>query len=76
MHYVVLRGAAKGARLTPHQHKDDMFVASRTRFKSDYQRFATAEEAFAAAKANNWGIRMSAGCGSAASLIKASNVLR
>jgi hypothetical protein len=47
-----------------------MYVASPTRFASDYRRFATPEEAFQAAQANGWGIRMSGEGGGSASLIK------
>ena len=40
----VSRGANHGQALTPHLHKDGMYVASMTRFKKDYVRVASVEE--------------------------------
>ena len=68
--YIVRRGRTLGTVLAPHRHKDGSFVASPERRTSAYERFSTADLAFAYALANGWGIRMSAP-GRSQSLIKA-----
>jgi hypothetical protein len=71
--YTVKRGSKLGAVLTPHQHRDGMFVASPDRFESSQQRYATAEEACEAARINGWGVRMSSASKGPASLIRPEN---
>lgn len=55
----VSRGANKGVELTPHRHKDGMYVASMSRFKKDYVRVASIEE-LAILIAQGFKVRMSA----------------
>lgn len=55
----VSRGANHGQALTPHLHKDGMYVASMTRFEKDYVRVATVDE-LAILIAQGFRIRMSA----------------
>lgn len=38
LHAFVSRGANEGTILYPHQHRDDTYVVSRTRFERDYIR--------------------------------------
>ena len=71
MKYTVRRGANAGATLVPHCHNDGRYVASPTRFASDYEYFDTAAQAFDHALAKGWGIRMSNDGKGPASLIKA-----
>ena len=70
INYIVRRGKTRGTVLAPHRHKDGSFVASPERHASAYERFPTADLAFACALAKGWGIRMSA-TGRSQSLIKA-----
>jgi len=55
----VSRGVNKGVELTPHRHKDGMYVASMTRFKKDYVRVASIDE-LAILLSQGFRIRMSA----------------
>ncbi len=55
----VSRGVNKGVELTPHRHKDGMYVASMTRFEKDYVRVASVEE-LSILMAQGFRVRMSA----------------
>lgn len=44
LHAFVSRGNNKGEILFPHQHEDDSYVVSKTRFESDYVRLARSAE--------------------------------
>ena len=55
---VVSRGAEPGVELTPHKHEDGKYVASLTRFESDYVRVETLRELKILAD-NGFSIRMS-----------------
>jgi hypothetical protein len=56
--YVVRRGRAAGAVLTPHLHEDGHFVVSRTRFEKDYVRVRS-EDALLYWIRDGYSVRMS-----------------
>jgi len=56
--YVVQRGEEMGIKLTPHKFSDGSYVASKTRFESDYVRAYSINELIDL-KDKGYGIRMS-----------------
>jgi hypothetical protein len=52
------RGVAAGTLLTPHKHADGCYVASKTRFESDYVRVSSVEELLPLVQ-RGYGVRMS-----------------
>lgn len=70
--YTVKRGRVAGQVMTPHKHKDGMYVASKTRFEEDYIREPTIERLVPHIE-RGMSIRMSV-LGTAASLISPASI--